>query len=96
MRRFKVQYSQVLEYEVEAQDLDDAARQVSADIKYDDKGYNKVLQIVEVGVPILGPACPDCEAEKRPASRIFQHWPLPKKERKSTSRKIVVDGGSAA
>lgn len=74
MRKFKVQYSQVFEYEQESVDLDAAARAVLTQVQPDEKGYIKIISIEEVGSS-RATACPDCLATELKPSRILNHWP---------------------
>jgi hypothetical protein len=84
MRKFKVQYCQVFEYEIEAADLDAAARSVQAQVQPEyDPGYIKVLSIEEVGSTRTS-ACDECKAKVWPESRF---WQWPKKVDKSKAKK---------
>lgn len=79
MRTFKVQYSQVFEYEVEAPNVDFAARLVEARVQPErGTGFVKVLSIVEAGASLKIP-CTECEATLKPGSQILEYWPKKKK-----------------
>jgi hypothetical protein len=76
MRKFKVQYAQVFEYEVEAVDLDMAARSAQVQVRPDmENGYIKIVSIEEIGSS-RKEACADCYAKVFPTeSRILRNWP---------------------